>query len=188
MKVVIKLSNRFYVNLVHEKLGKVSSFQLFGNNDWFEVFEGYLKNLGVKGTKDSDFSMDGVEVPSLKGLIAAIDETIWCEIIEPNGFKVHITDYGYKSYENDVLDVSSCLLGSDREGKLHVKSSLYGFARGLAFSNYLFESYSMVEWLKSLGALEGFKVTELEASFLKDADVVALGELKSEYKVTLSYF
>lgn len=60
------MSNRFYVNLVHEKLGKVSSFQLFGNNDWFEVFEGYLKNLGVEGTEDSDFSMGGVGVPSLK--------------------------------------------------------------------------------------------------------------------------
>lgn len=188
MKVVIKLSNRFYVNLVHEKLGKVSSFQLFGNNDWFEVFEGYLKNLGVEGTEGSDFSMDDVEVPSLKGLIAAIDETVWYEIIEPSGFKERVSDYGYKSYESDVLDVSSCLLGSDREGKLHVKSSLYGFARGLAFSNYLFESYSLVEWLKSLGALEDFKLTELKASFLKDADVVALGGLKPEYNLTLSYF
>ena len=186
--MVIKLSNRFYVNLVHEKLGKVSSFQLFGNNDWFEVFEGYLKNLGVEGTEDGDFSMDGVEVPSLKGLIAAIDETIWYEVIEPSGFKVHITDYGYKFYESDVLDVSSCLLGSDREGKFHVKSSLYGFARGLVFSNYLFESYSMVEWLRSNGALERFKLTELKTSFLKDADVVALGELKPEYSLTLSYF
>lgn len=186
--MVIKLSNRFYVNLVHKKLGKVSSFQVFGNNDWFEVFEGYLKNLGVEGTEDSDFSMDGVEVPSLKGLIAAIDETVWYEVIEPSGFKERVSDYGYKSYENDVLDVSSCLLGSDCEGKLHVKSSLYGFARGLAFSNYLFESYSMVEWLKSMGALEGFKLTELKASFLKDSDVVALGELKPEYNLTLSYY
>ena len=182
------MSNRFHVNLVHEKLGKVSSFQLFGNNDWFEVYEGYLKNLGVEGTADSDFSMDGVGVPSLKGLIAAIDETVWYEIIEPSGFNERVSDYGYKSYENDVLDVSSCLLGSDCEGKLHVKSSLYGFARGLAFSNYLFESYSMVEWLKSLGALEDFKLTELKASFLKDTDVVALGELKPEYNLTLSYF
>ena len=147
-----------------------------------------LKNLGVEGTEDGDFSMDGVEVPSLKGLIAAIDETIWYEVIEPSGFKVHITDYGYKFYESDVLDVSSCLLGSDREGKFHVKSSLYGFARGLVFSNYLFESYSMVEWLRSNGALERFKLTELKTSFLKDADVVALGELKPEYSLTLSYF
>lgn len=121
-------------------------------------------------------------------MIAAIDETVWSEIIEPSGFKERVSDYGYKSYENDVLGVSSCLLGSDRDGKLYIKSSLYGFARGLVFRNYLFESYSMVEWLKSNGALEDFKLTELKTSVLKDDDVVALGELKPEYSLTLSYF
>lgn len=182
------MSNRFYVNLVHEKLGKVSSFQLFGNNDWFEVFEGYLKNLGVEGTEDDDFTMDGIEVPSLKDLITAIDETVWYEIIEPSGFKERISEYGVKSYESDVLDVSSYLLSSDKEEKLYVKTSLYGFARELLFSNYLFVSYSMVEWLKSLGALENFKLTELKGSYLKDDDLVALGDLKPDYSLTLSYF
>lgn len=182
------MSNRFYVNLVHEKLGKVSSFQLFGNNDWFEVFEGYLKNLGVEGTEDDDFTMDGIEVPSLKDLITAIDETVWYEIIEPSGFKKRVSGYGVKSYESDVLDVSSYLLSSDKEEKLYVKTSLYGFARELLFSNYLFVSYSMVEWLKSLGALENFKLTELKGSYLKDDDLVALGGLKPDYSLTLSYF
>lgn len=182
------MSNRFYVNLVHEKLGKVSSFQLFGNNDWFEVFEGYLKNLGVEGTEDDDFTMDGIEVPSLKDLITAIDETVWYEIIEPSGFKKRVSEYGVKSYESDVLDVSSYLLSSDKEEKLYVKTSLYGFARELLFSNYLFVSYSMVEWLKSLGALENFKLTELKGSYLKDDDLVALGDLKPDYSLTLSYF
>lgn len=173
---------------MHEKLGKVSSFQLFGNNDWFEVFEGYLKNLGVEGTEDDDFTMDDIEVPSLKDLIAAIDETVWYEIIEPSGFKERVSEYGVKAYESDVLDVSSYLLSSDKEEKLYVKSSLYGFARGLLFSNYLFVSYSMVEWLKSLGALEDFKLTELKGSYLKDDDLVALGDLKPDYSLTLSYF
>ena len=182
------MSNRFYVNLVHEKLGKVSSFQLFGNNDWFEVFEGYLKNLGVEGTEDDDFTMDGIEVPSLKDLITAIDETVWYEIIEPSGFKERVSEYGVKSYESDVLDVSSYLLATDKEEKLYVKSSLYGFARELLFSNYLFVSYSMVEWLKLLGALENFKLTELKGSYLKDDDLVALGDLKPDYSLTLSYF
>lgn len=182
------MSNRFYVNLVHEKLGKVSSFQLFGNNDWFEVFEGYLKNLGVEGTEDDDFTMDGIEVPSLKDLITAIDETVWYEIIEPSGFKERVSEYGVKSYESDVLDVSSYLLSSDKEEKLYVKTSLYGFARELLFSNYLFVSYSMVEWLKLLGALENFKLTELKGSYLKDDDLVALGDLKPDYSLTLSYF
>lgn len=182
------MSNRFYVNLVHEKLGKVSSFQLFGNNDWFEVFEGYLKNLGVEGTEDDDFTMDGIEVPSLKDLITAIDETVWYEIIEPSGFKKRVSEYGVKSYESDVLDVSSYLLATDKEEKLYVKSSLYGFARELLFSNYLFVSYSMVEWLKLLGALEDFKLTELKGSYLKDDDLVALGDLKPDYSLTLSYF
>lgn len=182
------MSNRFYVNLVHEKLGKVSSFQLFGNNDWFEVFEGYLKNLGVEGTEDDDFTMDGIEVPSLKDLITAIDETVWYEIIEPSGFKKRVSEYGVKSYESDVLDVSSYLLSSDKEEKLYVKTSLYGFARELLFSNYLFVSYSMVEWLKLLGALENFKLTELKGSYLKDDDLVALGDLKPDYSLTLSYF
>ena len=182
------MSNRFYVNLVHEKLGKVSSFQLFGNNDWFEVFEGYLKNLGVEGTEDDDFTMDGIEVPSLKDLITAIDETVWYEIIEPSGFKERVSEYGVKSYESDVLDVSSYLLSSDKEEKLYVKTSLYGFAREVLFSNYLFVSYSMVEWLKSLGALENFKLTELKGSYLKDDDLVALGDLKPDYSLTLSYF
>ena len=182
------MSNRFYVNLVHEKLGKVSSFQLFGNNDWFEVFEGYLKNLGVEGTEDDDFTMDGIEVPSLKDLITAIDETVWYEIIEPSGFKERVSEYGVKSYESDILDVSSYLLATDKEEKLYVKSSLYGFARELLFSNYLFVSYSMVEWLKLLGALENFKLTELKGSYLKDDDLVALGDLKPDYSLTLSYF
>lgn len=182
------MSNRFYVNLVHEKLGKVSSFQLFGNNDWFEVFEGYLKNLGVEGTEDDDFTMDGIEVPSLKDLVTAIDETVWYEIIEPSGFKERVSEYGVKSYESDVLDVSSYLLSSDKEEKLYVKTSLYGFARELLFSNYLFVSYSMVEWLKLLGALENFKLTELKGSYLKDDDLVALGDLKPDYSLTLSYF
>lgn len=182
------MSNRFYVDLVHEKLGKVSSFQLFGNNDWFEVFEGYLKNLGVEGTEDDDFTMDGIEVPSLKDLITAIDETVWYEIIEPSGFKERVSEYGVKSYESDVLDVSSYLLSSDKEEKLYVKTSLYGFARELLFSNYLFVSYSMVEWLKSLGALENFKLTELKGAYLKDDDWVALGDLKPDYSLTLSYF
>lgn len=182
------MSNRFYVNLVHEKLGKVSSFQLFGNNDWFEVFEGYLKNLGVEGTEDDDFTMDGIEVPSLKDLITAIGETVWYEIIEPSGFKERVSEYGVKSYESDVLDVSSYLLSSDKEEKLYVKTSLYGFARELLFSNYLFVSYSMVEWLKLLGALENFKLTELKGSYLKDDDLVALGDLKPDYSLTLSYF
>lgn len=182
------MSNRFYVNLVHEKLGKVSSFQLFGNNDWFEVFEGYLKNLGVEGTEDDDFTMDGIEVPSLKDLITAIDETVWYEIIEPSGFKERVSEYGVKSYESDVLDVSSYLLSSDKEEKLYVKTSLYGFARELLFSNYLFVSYSIVEWLKLLGALENFKLTELKGSYLKDDDLVALGDLKPDYSLTLSYF
>lgn len=173
---------------MHEKLGKVSSFQLFGNNDWFEVFEGYLKNLGVEGTEDDDFSMCDVEVPSLKGLIVAIDETVWYEIIEPSGFKERVSGYGVKSYESDVLDVSSYLLATDKEEKLYVKSSLYGFARELLFSNYLFVSYSMVEWLKSLGALENFKLTELKGAYLKDDDLVALGDLKPDYSLTLSYF
>lgn len=182
------MSNRFYVNLVHEKLGKVSSFQLFGNNDWFEVFEGYLKNLGVEGTEDDDFTMDGIEVPSLKDLITAIDETVWYEIIEPSGFKERVSEYGVKSYESDVLDVSSYLLSSDKEEKLYVKTSLYGFARELLFSNYLFVSYSMVEWLKLLGALENFKLTELKGLYLKDDDLVALGDLKPDYSLNLSYF
>lgn len=182
------MSNRFYVNLVHETLGKLSSFQLFGNNDWFEVFEGYLKNLGVEGTEDDDFTMDGIEVPSLKDLITAIDETVWYEIIEPSGFKERVSEYGVKSYESDVLDVSRYLLASAKEERLHVKSSLYGFARELLFSNYLFVSYSLVEWLKSLGALEDFKLTEIKQSYLKDDDLVALGDLKLGYKLTLTYF
>lgn len=176
------------MNLVHEKLGKVSSFQLFGNNDWFEVFEGYLKTLGVEGTEDDDFTMDGIEVPSLKGLIAAIDETIWFEIVEPSGFKERVSEYGITAYESDVLDISSYLLASDKAEKLYVKTSLYGFARELLFSNYLFVSYSLVEWLKSLGALEDFKLTELKGSYLKDDDLVALGDLKLGYKLTLTYF
>lgn len=176
------------MNLVHEKLGRVSSFQLFGNNDWFEVFEGYLKNLGVEGTEDDDFTMDGIEVPSLKGLIVAIDETVWYEVVEPSGFKERVSKYGVKSYESDVLDVSSYLLSSDKEEKLYVKTSLYGFARELLFSNYLFVSYSMVEWLKLLGALEDFKLTGLKGSYLKDDDLVALGDLKLGYKLTLTYF
>lgn len=176
------------MNLVHEKFGRVSSFQLFGNNDWFEVFEGYLKKLGVKGTEDDDFTMDGIEVPSLKGLIAAIDETVWYEVVEPSGFKEHVSEYGVKSYESDVLDVSSYLLSSDKEEKLYVKTSLYGFARELLFSNYLFVSYSMVEWLKSLGALEGFQLTKIKESYLKDDDLIALGDLKLGYKLTLTYF
>lgn len=184
----MSVSNRFYVNLVHEKLGKVSSFQLFGNNDWFEVFEGYLKKLGVKGTEDDDFTMEDLEVPSLKGLIAAIDDTVWYEIVEPSGFKERVSEYGVKFYESGVLDVSSYLLASDKEENLYVKSSLYGFARSLIFSNYLFVSYSMVEWLKSLGALEDFKLTEIKESYLKDDDLVALGGLKFEYSLTLSYF
>ena len=174
------MSNRYMLHL-YKNNEELEQYQLFGNNDYFDYFNDYLESIGVDTTELEEYdSFSEVEIPNIIDLVRFIDETIFYNIIKPT-----VREHPIEAYEqySKFFDFSRAFY--NRRKKPFV--SLYGLAEHINHQSYITESYSMVEWLDSHNALINRNIYKINHNYLDEEDYVIIGELKSEYKLTISY-
>ena len=76
------MSTRFMLSLTDNRTNEEYWFQLFGNYDYFETFAKYIRSLGANIYDEEEFLFNDTIIPDLDGLIKAIDETVWNDIIK----------------------------------------------------------------------------------------------------------
>ena len=176
------MSVRYYLKVENKEKNYSSSYQLFGNNESYKTFDGYLRSLGVKL---EDESFEDVEIPNLLELLKIIDETIWYDVILKDGLQEKEGSYGEPRYYSEMLDFTPNLI--ERQGNdFRVKESLLGLANMLVHNSYLFTSYSVLKWLKDEGVLKNPKFARMDCSFVGNPDFILLGRLKKGYRLTIS--
>lgn len=171
------MSNRYMLHL-YKNDEELEQYQLFGNNDYFDYFNDYLESIGVDTTESDSFPE--TKIPNLIDLIGAIDETVFHDIIEPT-----VQKHPFEKFEqySKFFDFSSAFY--NRRKKPFI--SLYGLAEHINHRSYITESYSMVAWLESYNALINRNIDKIKHNYLLDNDYVIIGELKPEYKLTITY-
>lgn len=176
------MSVRYYLKVESKDKSYTSSYQLFGNNESYSTFDNYLRSLGINL---EDESFEDVEIPDIKGLLCAIDEAIWYDVILKDGLQEKEDSYGKSWVYSEVLDFTPNLV-EKKGGNYRVKESLLSLANLLINNAYLFISYSVLEWLKSEDVLKNAKFVSMKYSFVEGADFRLLGRLKNGYKLTIS--
>ena len=174
------MSNRYMLHL-YKNDEELEQYQLFGNNDYFDYFNDYLKSIGVDTTELEEYdSFPEVEIPSVVDLVRFIDETIFHDIIKPT-VREHPID-AFEQYSK-FFDFSRAFYN----GRKNAQSSLYGLMEHINHRSYISESHSMVQWLDSHNALINRNIDRIKHNYLQNYDYVIIGELKPEYKLTISY-
>lgn len=176
------MANRHYLNLKNKITGEESSIQLFGNNEWYDIFFKYLKTLNPD-IEDFEDSFEGVTVLNIKELIKAIDESIWNEVIVSKIRKNTIPGT-FSEYYSTVLDFSNKLL--DEEGKAY--DSLFGVAKMIINYGYIMMSYNVYNWLKNQGAIVNEDFVRLEHNYYNGRSYEYIGELSDKFTLTISYY
>lgn len=171
------MSNRYMLHL-YKNNEELEQYQLFGNNDYFNYFNDYLESIGVDTTESDSFPE--TEIPNLIDLVRFIDETIFYDIIKPT-VRQHPID-AFEQYSK-FFDFSRAFYN----GRKKPFTSLYGLAEHINHRSYITESYSIVAWLESYNALINRNIDKIKHNYLLDNDYVIIGELKPEYKLTISY-
>lgn len=171
------MSNRYILHL-YKNDEELEQYQLFGNNDYFNYFNNYLENIGVDTTESDSFPE--TEVPNLIDLVGAIDETVFHDIIEPT-----VQEHPFAEFEqySKYFDFSRAFY----DGREKPFVSLYGLAEHINHRSYISESYSMVQWLNAHNALINRNIDKIKHNYLHEDDYAIIGELKPEYKLTISY-
>ena len=174
------MSNRYMLHL-YKNDEELEQYQLFGNNDYFNYFNDYLESIGVDTTELEEYdSFSEVEIPEIVDLVRFIDETIFHDIIKPT-VRQHPID-AFEQYSK-FFDFSHAFY----YGRKKAFVSLYGLMEHINHRSYISESYSMVEWLNSHNALINRNIDRIKHNYLQNYDYVIIGELKPEYKLTISY-
>lgn len=174
------MSNRYMLHLYKDN-EELEQYQLFGNNDYFGYFNGYLESIGVDTTELEEYdSFPEVEIPNVVDLVQFIDETVFHDIIKPT-VRQHPID-AFEQYSK-FFDFSSAFYWHRKKPQ----TSLYGLVEHINHRSYISESYSTVEWLNSHNALINRNIDRIKHNYLQNYDYVIIGELKSEYKLTISY-
>lgn len=174
------MSNRYMLHL-YKNDEELEQYQLFGNNDYFDYFNNYLESIGVDTTELEEYdSFPEVEIPDIVDLVRFIDKTIFHDIIKPT-VREHPIDT-FEQYSK-FFDFSRAFYN----GRKKPFVSLYGLAEHINHRSYISESYSMVEWLNSHNALSNRNIDRIKHNYLQNYDYVIIGELKPEYKLTISY-
>lgn len=174
------MSNRYMLHL-YKNNKELEQYQLFGNNDYFDYFNNYLESIGVDTTELEEYdSFSEVEIPNLIELVGAIDETVFHDIIESTIRKHPIDDFEQYSKH---FDFSSAFFYGCKKPFV----SLYGLTEHINHRSYISQSYSMAQWLESYNALINRNIDKIKHNYLEDDDYVIIGELKAEYKLTISY-
>lgn len=172
------MSIRHMLLLTDNRTNEEEWFQLFGNHEYYETFEKYIRTLDVTFEDEEEFLFDNVVVPDLNELIKAIDESIWNEIIKDNIKPNQMQPYTYYS---DTLDFSNRLLNQDGEPCC----SLFAAAYQTLNYSYLAMSYSVYLWLKNKGAIMDAHLQKINHNYLDQSDYVFVGELDPNFTLTI---
>lgn len=173
------MSIRHMLLLTNNRTKEEEWFQLFGNHEYYETFEKYIRTLDVTFEYEEEFLFDDVIIPDLNGLIKAIDESIWNEIIKDN-IKPH--DMRPYAYYSTSLDFSNNLLNQNSEPYC----SLFAAAYQTLNYSYLAMSYSVYLWLKSHGAITDEHIREIEHDYFDRSDYVIMGKLDPNFTLSIS--
>ena len=173
------MSTRHTLYLKDKRTNEEEWFQLFGNNEYYETFVKYIRSLGSTIEDEEEFLFDNVVIPDIKGLIQAIDESIWNEIIK-NGVKPH--EMRPLQYYSTSLDFSNNLL--NQEGKPYC--SLFSAAYQTLNYSYMAMSYSVYLWLKSNNAIIEEHMQTIDHDYINRSDYVIIGKLDPNFTLTIS--
>lgn len=187
------MSTRYNIYLKNTETGEEHYHQLFGNNEYYDTFTEYLKSIGAN---TDDEWIEKTKVPDLLGLVKAIDETVWFDII----FNGPITKQKNSNWYDEIdmhspyLDFSSNLIKCDKEiGEPVVISPIYQVTKTLASNAYFFTSYDLVNWLEQKQAIEDQKIKFTKHSYMREntfheeGDAIIIGDLKPEFELYISY-
>lgn len=175
------MSTRCYLKLINTKTNEVTETQLFGNNCYYETFHNYIIKHNPHLKVDEEFEYKNAVIPSIVSLIQAIDESIYNEVIKPTIKGNKIKNYGYYS---PSLDFSENLISIDGEPV----TTLFSVANSIMNYAYLTTSYNVYNWLKQNDAIQNIEYVKINHDYLKHNDCVKLGELKEDFKLTLSRY
>lgn len=173
------MSTRHMLYLKDKKTNKEEWFQLFGNHEYYETFAKYIRSLGATIEDEEEFLFDNVVIPDIKGLIQAIDESIWNEIIKD---RVKPHEMRRLQYYSTSLDFSNNLLNREGEPYCSLFSATY---QTLNYS-YLAMSYSVYLWLKSHNAIIEEHIQTIDHDYINYSDYVNIGKLDPNFTLTIS--
>lgn len=181
------MSNRYTLTLTNTIDNNKQSFQIFGNNDYFDNFHKDLSKFDstIKQQLKENETFE-IEIPSIETLVQAIDQTVWSLITSNN-----ITKRKDRYYEDvpysEFLDLTSSFLRYDDDGNLKARCPLFYTASNLMETSYITSSFAMYNWLKQNQAVEKPGITKTHHDYTKRDDYVIMSELKPEFKLTLTY-
>lgn len=175
------MSTRCYLKLTNTKTNESNTIQLFGNNCYYEIFHDYIIKNNPDLEVDEEYSFENANIPDVKTLIQAIDTSIYNEVIKPTIKENKIKNYGYYSASLDFSERLISLEGEPITTLFSVASTIMNYA-------YLTTSYNVYSWLKENDAIQNIEYLMINHDYLKHNDYVKLGELKENFKLTLSRF
>ena len=173
------MSTRHMLYLKDKRTNEKEWFQLFGNHEYYETFAKYIRSLGATIEDEEEFLFNNVLIPDVKGLIKAIDESIWNEIIKdgiiPHKMRPH-------HYYSSILDSSNNVLNLEGEPYCSLFSAAY---QTLNYS-YMAISYSIYLWLKSHNAIIDEHIQPIEHDYINHSDYIKIGKLDPNFTLTIS--
>lgn len=175
------MSTRFMLSLTDNRTNEEYWFQLFGNYDYFETFAKYIRTLGAPIYDEEEFLFNDTIIPDLDGLIKAIDETVWNDIIK-NNIEINKND-PYVHYSKS-LNFSHNLL--NREGNPYC--SLFSATYQTVNYSYMGMSYSVYLWLKKYNAIVDEHMRDIKHDYFDMSDYVILGKLNPHFTLTISRY
>ena len=193
------MSKRYYnITLFNKITGEEHFFQLFEKNDWFPTFEKYLASKGVesKGHYVYIFEYKPVEINDLEEFIQAIDETVFYDIIHKDHDEQSTEDplsafERYSKYFNFSKKFVHLYL-DNTDTKVIPHTSIYQAMLDTFNNSYVFQSYSLIKWLKEHGAIIDEQVTwtkhKYNLEMNQDGNMTIIGKLNPDYKLTLTYY
>ena len=80
------MSRRYNITLFNRVTGEEHYFQLFGNNEWFAIFEKYLDSKSIDYRNDYPYISDEnpLEITDLTEFVQIIDETVFYDVMHGN--------------------------------------------------------------------------------------------------------
>ena len=190
------MSRYYNITLFNKITEEEHYFQLFEKNDWFPTFEKYLNSKGIesKGEYTYIFKDRPLEITDLNGFVQAIDETVFYDVIHKKHDSQKSEDplsafERYSKYFN-FSEKFVCL--DSTHTKVIPYTSIYQAMLNTFNNSYVFQSYSLVKWLKEHNAIIDKNVAWTEHRYNLEVgqseNMTILGKLNSDYRLTLTYY
>ena len=180
------MSRRYNITLFNRVTGEEHYFQLFGNNEWFPIFEKYLDSKSIDYRNDYPYISDEnpLEITDLAEFVQVIDETVFYDVMHGDSKP---TFENYSKYFNFTKNFA---YNDDNKAIPH--TSIYDAALSIFNNSYIFQSYHFIQWLIEHKAIINKRIMRTKHKYNlnagQDDNFTILGDLDNDYKLTLTYW